>query len=127
VEGNQIGTETRRVFAHEIVHACIGQIGSMPSWLHEGLAQRLSGESPTQTDLAAIKMMAKSGQLPSLKNLSQTWSRLSAQHARVAYATALVAAGHLYDLYGADGVRNLLHNPAMLGQVTTDLDNRLKQ
>ena len=127
VEGNQIGAETRRVFAHEIVHACIAQIASMPSWLHEGLAQKLSGESVSPSDLAAVKSMAKSGQLPSLKNLSQTWSRLDGQHARVAYATALVAAGQLLEMYGADGVRNLLHNPGMLGQVTSDLDNRLRQ
>ena len=99
----------------------------MPSWLHEGMAQRLSGDSVSAPDLAAVKAMAKSGQLPSLANLSQTWSRLDGQHARVAYTTALVAAGELYGIYGADGVRNLLHNPSMLGQVTADLDRKLRQ
>ena len=124
----KIGAETRRVFAHEIVHSCIARISpGMPSWLHEGMAQRLSGDSVSAPDLAAVKAMAKSGQLPSLANLSQTWSRLDGQHARVAYTTALVAAGELYGIYGADGVRNLLHNPSMLGQVTADLDRKLRQ
>jgi tetratricopeptide (TPR) repeat protein len=127
IEGNTIGNETRRTIAHEIVHACIAQIGQAPSWLHEGLAQHLSGSAPEATDVNAIKTMAKAGQLPSLKNLSQTWSRLSTQHARVAYATAAVAADLLYQSYGADGVRNLLHNPGMLDQITTDLDRRLRQ
>jgi len=35
---------TRQVFAHELVHACLANIGSWPAWLHEGLAQKLSGE-----------------------------------------------------------------------------------
>ena len=38
-----------------------------------------------------------------------------------------LAANLLYESYGADGVRNLLHNPNMLDQVTADLDRRLRQ
>jgi hypothetical protein len=127
LEPGGIGAETRRVFAHEIVHACIARIAEMPSWLHEGLAQQLSGEGLSATDRALVMRMAKAGQLPSLRNLSQTWSRMSSEHAHAAYATALVAAELLFQMYGADGVRNLLHNPAMLDQVTADLDKRLKQ
>ena len=127
LDGGRMGDETRRAFAHEIVHACIANIGSFPAWLHEGLAQKLSGEVPPPADLGMVKQMARQNQLPSLGRLSGTWSRLSPQHARVAYAAAYIAADALLSAYGPDGARNLLQNAATLPQVTADLDRRVRQ
>jgi len=127
IEGNRIGEETRRSLAHEIVHACLAQIGNHPAWLHEGLAQKLSGEPFSNADRDAVREMARAGQLPSLAKLGHTFSRLSARHAQIAYAGALQAVELLYQSYEIDGVRNVLRNPEMLPQVVVDLDRRLKE
>ena len=42
LDGTQATPRIRQVFAHELVHACLSNIGAWPAWLHEGLAQRLS-------------------------------------------------------------------------------------
>lgn len=127
LDGGRMGEETRRAFAHEIVHACLANMGQYPAWLHEGLAQKLSGDAPPPSDLALVRQMARQSQLPSLGRLSGTWSRLSPQHARVAYAAAYIAADALITAYGADGARNLLRNLETLPQVTADLDRRVRQ
>lgn len=127
LDGGRMGEDTRRAFAHEIVHACLANIGQFPAWLHEGLAQKLSGEVPPPADLALVRQMARQNQLPSLGRLSGTWSRLSPQHARVAYAAAYIAADALLSAYGTDGARNLLHNVETLPQVAADLDRRVRQ
>lgn len=126
-EGGGMGPGARRAFAHEITHACLANLGSFPAWLHEGLAQKLSGDRPPAADLALVKQMARQNQLPSLKRLSGTWSRLSPQHARVAYAAAYQAAEALFAAYGNDGARNLVRNPETLAQVSAELDRRVRQ
>ena len=127
LDGGRMGEDMRRAFAHEIVHACIANLGAFPAWLHEGLAQKLSGEVPPPSDLAKVKQMARQNQLPSLGRLSGTWSRLSPQHARVAYAAAYLAADALLTAYGSDSARNLLRNESTLPQVTADLDRRVRE
>lgn len=127
LDQSQLGESTRRTFSHEIVHACMAGLGDFPQWLHEGLAQKLSGESLDAADLAAVKRMAQAGQLPRLENLSQTWSRLSAQHARAAYDTALAATELIYEFHSAVGARNLLRNPHLIPQVAADIDRRLRE
>ena len=121
------GEETRRAFAHEIVHACLARTGRWPAWLHEGLAQRFSGQTVSEAQRAIVQQMARNKQLPSLATMGQTWSRLSTQHAAAAYATALMAADLFYAHYGIAGVRSLLQNPAMLDHITADLDRRLRE
>ena len=45
LDRKQPAARERQVFAHELVHACLANIGAWPAWLHEeGPAQRLSGE-----------------------------------------------------------------------------------
>ena len=41
----------QRVFAHEVVHSCLANLGSWPPWLHEGLAQKMSGDQLRQASL----------------------------------------------------------------------------
>lgn len=123
----QPGERTRRAFAHEIVHACLARTGNWPAWLHEGLAQKLSGETLAPADRAQVRKMAQSKELPSLGKMGLTWSRLSSRHAQIAYSAALAAADLLFDHYGSAGVRSLLQSPGMLPQITADLDQRLRQ
>jgi len=123
----QFSERTRRIFAHEIVHACLAELGHFPTWLHEGLAQKLSGETLSPYQRQLVHRMAASGQLPKLENLSQTWARMSTVHATVAYSTALAAIELFYKYHRGVGARNLLRNPQMLAQIQADLDRRLRR
>lgn len=122
-----IGERTRQAFTHEIVHACLAQLGNWPAWLHEGLAQKLAGQTLDAADRALIQQLARTRQLPSLNHMGPTFSRMSARHAQAAYATALAAAELLSQHYGLDGVRSLLQSPDRLPQIAGDLDRRLRQ
>lgn len=126
-DGGAAGAQTRRALSHEIVHACLARTGAWPAWLHEGLAQKLSGESLAPQQRETLRAMARTGELPSLRRLGHTWSRLSARHAAAAYALALAAADLFYESQGSWGVRNLLQNPAALDRVADDLEQRLKK
>jgi hypothetical protein len=121
------GAETQEAFAHEIVHACLARTGQWPAWLHEGLAQYLSGRRASAEERAMVKRMAAAKQLPPLEQLSGSWSRMSAGNAQAAYAAALVAAEWLYARMGADGVRSLIQNPDRLISVSRQADQWLRQ
>jgi hypothetical protein len=124
-DGQGLDASMRRALAHETTHACLSLLGRWPSWLQEGLAQKLSGDALAPADRKKIADMTAQGKLPRLNNLRQDWSRMDADHARAAYALSLAAVELLYENYHDDGVRNLVHNPERLTQVTADLDKRL--
>lgn len=124
-ESRTIDERTRRTFAHELVHACLANLGTWPAWLHEGLAQKLSGEPVTPSMRSNMRALMRANKIPRLENMSQSWSRLSAQHAAAAYATAYAAADLFFEIYANFGIANVLRNPSMLPQVTADLDKRL--
>ncbi len=124
--GQLSGAEMHRVVSHEVVHACLANIpGQWPSWLHEGLAQKLSGEELTPASLAQIQQMVATHSIPRLENIAQSWSRMSAAHAHVAYSVALAAVNLLFENYASYGIRNILTNPEQLPSITADLDRRL--
>lgn len=118
-------SEIRRVLAHEAVHACLANLGRFPAWLHEGLAQKLSGESLSPEAWREIHQMARAKALPRLANLRQDWSRMSPQHAALAYRLSLAAVEVFLENYKEYGLRNLVRNPERLAQITADLDRRL--
>lgn len=117
----------RQVFAHEIVHACLANIGPWPSWLHEGLAQRLSGGTLQPGTAQSVRALAKQGQLPKLTALGQGWGRKSAAEAQLAYGMSLMAVDLFFQHHAGMGIRNLLNNPEALPRVTDDLDRRLRE
>lgn len=119
-------SELRRVLTHETVHACLAALSrAWPAWLQEGIAQKLSGDTMPAPMRVRVRQLALSHTLPRLENLAQSWSRMSAQHARLAYTLALSAADLLWEQYAAYGIRNVLRDPARLPQITADLDRRL--
>ena len=122
--GGRFDERTRRVFAHEASHACLANLGPWPAWLHEGLAQRLSGDRLSTEMREALKELASRKQLPKLQDLRQNWSSLDSQGARVAYALALAAVEEMLDSGGV-GLRNVLGSPAILEQVTNGVNRRL--
>lgn len=124
-QSKTLDEETRKAFAHELVHACLANLGTWPAWLHEGLAQKLSGEVMTPAKRNNMRLLLKANKMPRLENMSQSWSRLSAQHAAAAYAIAFSAADLLYEMYSNYGMANLLRNPSMLKQATQEIDRKL--
>jgi hypothetical protein len=114
-----------RSLEHETAHACLTMLGHWPAWLQEGIAQKLSGDTLTSSQMKKVNEWVREGKLPRLSNLKQDWSRLDAEHAAAAYALSLAAAELLWQDSGDDGVRNLLRNPERLPQVTAELDRKL--
>jgi hypothetical protein len=125
--GQQLDANLQRALTHETVHACLAMLGQWPSWLHEGMAQKLSGDQLQPAILAKLQQLGKDGRLPKLSMLSQGWMGLDARNAAVAYAMALEAVDLLYDNYHSDGVRNLMRNPERLPAITADLEKRLSE
>jgi tetratricopeptide (TPR) repeat protein len=122
-----IDSKLRRVFAHEIVHACMANLGSWPAWLHEGFAQKLSGDALDSSQLKRLKDLVHDGGLPKLEQLPPHWSQASAVEAMEYYTLALVAADQFFQKYGTTGARNLMNNPETLPQVTQALDKAITE
>jgi hypothetical protein len=114
-----------RSLSHETVHACLTMLGHWPAWVQEGIAQKLSGDTLTPAQRRKITEMVQQGKMPKLSNLQQSWSRMDAEHAAVAYAFSLAAVELLWQDAGEEGVRSLLRNPERLPQVAADLDRKL--
>jgi hypothetical protein len=114
-----------RIFGHETTHACLSMMGRWPAWLQEGLAQKFSGDVLSPAIQSKLEKMAKEAKLPRLENLHQDWSRLDTDHAIAAYALSLSAVEMFYQTWASYGIRNLVHNPQKLAEITTDLDRRL--
>ena len=127
LEAKSISAATRRAFAHEVVHACLASMGSWPAWLHEGMAQRLSGDTQSASVKRMVKSALRNGTLPKLENMSQSWSRMSPQHAAMAYGYSLTAVDLMMEEYKAYGIQNILRNPERLPQITAELDKSLSQ
>jgi tetratricopeptide (TPR) repeat protein len=123
LNGQAMDDNMRRVFAHETVHACVAMLGTWPVWLHEGLAQKYSGDSLSPAARQKIAQMIAAHELPKLENLGQSWSAMDTAHAAAAYAVALAAVESLAE--DPSAVRNLLRNPSRLSAVSADLDKRL--
>ncbi|MEX2299979.1 MAG: hypothetical protein WD733_03520, partial [Bryobacterales bacterium] len=99
----------RRTFSHEFVHACLSRTGQWPTWLHEGLAQKLSGDGLQPRDRGLLEQLLDQQRLPSIESLSGNWARLDSNQAAVAYSLSLAAVEILYQRHGDYGVRNLLN------------------
>ena len=80
-----------RVLVHELVHAMIATAAprGVPAWLHEGLAQYFEGDDP-QDARARLRAAGRARIIP-LASLEDSFSRLNAAQAQVAYDESLVA------------------------------------
>jgi hypothetical protein len=89
------------------------------------LAQKLSGDALSASAKAELHAGIAAGAVPKLENLRQDWSRMSTQNARLAYNLALFAVDTMLEQYANYGLRNMIHNPALLGQATAGVDKAL--
>lgn len=122
---SHVGPELHRTLAHEIVHACLSMLGTWPAWFQEGVAQYVSGEELPARERAEIADLAAHKALPRLSDLGQNWGGLNAQAAGVAYALALRAIEVLEQEMSGYGLRNLVHNPDRLPQITAEIERRM--
>ncbi len=120
-----VDARTRQVFAHELVHVCLSELGQWPAWLQEGLAQKYSGESVDPSIRGQVEALIEAGKIPKLAQMGRTFSRLSSQHAQVAYAVAAVAADRLVQLTANTGIQNVLRNPAEFQRMTGEVERSL--
>jgi hypothetical protein len=116
---------TRQTLTHELVHACLATLGSWPTWVHEGLAQKFAGQALTPRQRDQLREAARAGKLPVLGALGDNWWRLSSDEAALRYGLALAAAEELFRAQGSIAARNLLNNAGRLGDVAGGLDRAL--
>jgi hypothetical protein len=117
--------QTRQTLVHEMVHACLAMLGDWPCWLHEGMAQRLSGDRLSAEMRARLDGLAKAKQLPPLSKLEIVLSSQDVETVRNAYALALRAVEVFEQEMSAIGYRNLMRSPERLPQITAELDKKL--
>jgi uncharacterized membrane protein len=126
-ENSRVGPRMRRVFAHEVVHACISRFGPFPTWLHEGLAQYLSGDRLNQDQKRALRQALSANRLPPLEQIAGPWGGLQAAQATTAYAYALWALEAAIDSEGLETFRQILRYPDRLPALTTKINALLRQ
>lgn len=126
-ERSRVGPRMRRVFAHETVHACVARFGNFPVWLHEGLAQYLSGERLQEGQKRALRQALQAGKLPGLEGIAGSWNGLAGAQAATAYAYALWAIEVGMETEGPEAFRQLMRNPGGLTGFTGRLNEALKR
>lgn len=128
-EATQLNPRTRSAIAHEMVHACLSRIpsgsASWPTWLEEGLAQKLSGDTLAPSAREQLRRLVRGRHIPRLEDLCQDWSGLSIENARLAYNLALAATDSLFESRSADGIREMLKHPESLHQIAAELNKKL--
>lgn len=125
IDERGVGPKTRRLFAHELVHACLASMGSWPTWFQEGVAQKLSGDRLSPMVVAKLDEQAKAHALPKLEALGRNWSGLTSTQAALAYALSLRAADLFFETYRNYGIRNVLNDSGKFGKVAGELDQKL--
>ncbi|HET6675917.1 MAG TPA: hypothetical protein VFG71_11275 [Nitrospiraceae bacterium] len=98
-----------RVLRHEFVHALLNDQlgangGSIPTWLNEGLAMQLSGDSWQELD----RTLEDDVQVVPLTALEGSWEHLSPHAAMIAYVEANSATHYLLDRFGMHKVHEVL-------------------
>lgn len=125
-ERSRVGPKMREVFAHEIVHACIARFGDQPTWLHEGLAQHLSGVKLGQDYKRSLKQALVGGKLPGLEKIAGSWMGVSGAQASTLYAYGLWAVEEWIAMDGMEAVRQSLKNPSRIASLTERLNVALR-
>ena len=96
----EINDRNRATLVHEYVHAVMDELGSfnqrsMPTWMHEGLAEYIEwrsegAEGPPKAYATALQQLALQNQLPRLVDMSQG-PLIASRNPGLAYALAAVA------------------------------------
>ena len=115
-----------RVLRHEFVHALIYEElgatgGAIPTWLNEGLAMQLAGDSWQE-----VKTLAPGEHnLVPLMALEGSWESLPAEQASIAYMEANAAAHYLIQRFGMHKVHEVLLNLKARQTIAAAMQDRL--
>jgi hypothetical protein len=115
-----------RVLRHEFVHALLHDqlgtsSGSIPTWLNEGLAIQLSGDSWQEMD----RVLEGDIQVVPLTALEGSWEHLSPQAATVAYIEASSATHYLLDRFGMHKMHEILAHLKARQTITMAMQDKL--
>ncbi len=117
----------KRVLRHEFVHALLHQrmgleIDAVPTWLNEGLAMQLAGDSWSDLD-----KLAQGGDLKliPLSALEKGWGTLPMDAASLAYLEANSATHYMIDRFGMARVRDILDLLKSGHTISGAIDNKL--
>ncbi len=110
IEGlDSVTPELSRVLKHELAHSFISQItrNRCPTWLNEGIAQKVEPQNVSQYGSALAKLYARGAQIP-LNQLEGSFMGFGSQMAMIAYGESLGAVDYIVSTYGmSDAVRIL--------------------
>jgi hypothetical protein len=115
-----------RILRHEFVHALLhqrmeGRLRAVPTWLNEGLAMQLAGDSWADIDQVAQGEF----QLIPLNYLEGGWISLPPPTVRLAYLEGNSATHYLMDRFGMEKVREILGVLASGQAIGPALNDRL--
>ena len=122
-ENGRVGPRMRRVFAHEIVHACLAQMGTYPAWFHEGMAQQLSGDRLSADTLRGLRQGLREGRVPKFEELANGFGGLDSRQAGLAYALSLAG----IEALGEDRAIGLARTPEQIPAVARQLTQQLME
>jgi Tfp pilus assembly protein PilF len=98
-----------RVLRHEYAHSLVARLGGrrVPAWVNEGVAMWAEEEYEGDRLDWAERIVSQHGAAP-LRYLEQSFARMPAAQAQLAYAQSYVAIHALIDRYGSGRLRQLL-------------------
>jgi tetratricopeptide (TPR) repeat protein len=104
-----VDSELQRVLRHELTHSFInlGTRGRAPTWLHEGVAQIMEGQSSSSVAPILAQLYAKQANLP-LNMLEGSFANFNGQQAQLAYAESLMAADYIRETYGISDIARII-------------------
>jgi len=102
--GKTMATLAAHEYAHLLNHALTD--GAAPRWLDEGLAMYFAVEW-SYRDFVSVSLASARGNMLPLGEIEKLNS-FSESQAQVAYAESYLAVSHLFQYYGADGMRETL-------------------
>ncbi|HMS84987.1 MAG TPA: peptidase MA family metallohydrolase [Nitrospira sp.] len=114
------------VLRHEYVHALLhdrlgSQVGALPTWLNEGLAMQMAGDSWSELDTARH---GETKVIP-LTALEGPWGTFSADASIVAYLEASSATHYMVERWGMARVDDLIKSFKAKASVATAFQDKL--
>ncbi len=101
-----LGRVLRHEFVHALLHERMGlKIGTLPTWLNEGLAMQLAGDP--WPDINEIPNLRQINLIP-LRVLHGGWGRLPMEAASLAYLQGNSATRYMIERYGMGKVHEIL-------------------
>jgi tetratricopeptide (TPR) repeat protein len=112
----------RHEYVHALLHDRLGSsLGTLPTWLNEGLAMQLAGDPGSDLD----QVLQGDIKVIPLNYLEGSWTALPASAATLAYLEANSATHYLIERWGFPRVEELLNEFKSKVPVATALQNKL--